>query len=108
MVGTISSRAASMPEPQEVDLDDPEVGAVVLVPLHDDAAGHGRRLQRHHLVEPAGGDHHAAGVLAEVAGQVVDARPELGEMLEARVLGIEAGGGQLGGEGLRSRRAERS
>ncbi len=59
-------------EAEQVDLDDAEIGAVVLVPLHDDAPGHRGGLERHHLVEPAGGDHHAAGVLAEVARQVLD------------------------------------
>ena len=37
----------------------------------DHAARHGGRLQRHHLVEAAGRDHHAARVLAEVARQVL-------------------------------------
>ena len=54
-------------EAEEVDLDEAQVGAVVLVPLDDVAARHGGGLERHHLVEPAGRDHHAARVLAEVA-----------------------------------------
>ena len=87
-------------EAEEVDLDDPEVGAVVLVPLDHHAARHGGGLQGDHLVEAAGGDHHAAGVLPEVAGEVVDARPQVHEMLEALLLGVEAGGGELGGERL--------
>src|SRR6202035_1011134 len=86
------------PQPQEVDLDDAQVGAVVLVPLHDEAAGHRGGLQGDHLVQPAGGDHHAARVLAQVAGEVVDAGPRLREVAEQRLGGIEAGGGELGGE----------
>ena len=74
-------------EAEQVDLDDAEIGAVVLVPLHDDAPGHRRRLERHHLVEPPGGDHHAARVLAEVAGQVLDAQPELAEQAHPRSSG---------------------
>ena len=53
-----------MPSPSRSTLMMPEVGAVVLVPLDDDAAGHRRRLERHDLVEPPRRDHHAAGVLA--------------------------------------------
>ncbi len=87
-------------EPQQVHLDDAEIGAVVLVPLHHDPSGHGRRLERHDLVEAPGGEHHAARVLAEVAGEVVDAVPERGEALQARLLGIEAGGAELGHERL--------
>ncbi len=74
------------PQPQEVDLDDPEVGAVVLVPLHDGAPRHRRRLERHDLVEPAGGDHHAARVLPEVARQVLDPAPVDAEEAVARLL----------------------
>ncbi len=95
-----------MPEPEEVDLDDAEVGAVVLVPLDDDAAGHRRRLERHDLVEPAGRDHHAAGVLPEVARQILDLHVEAHEVLHARLLGVEAGCGQLVGEGSSSRLAD--
>ena len=51
--GTASSSTAIMPRPSRSTLMMPEVGAVVLVPLHDDAARHRRRLERHHLVEPA-------------------------------------------------------
>jgi hypothetical protein len=68
-----SSRVSCMhghhAEAEEVDLDDAEVLAVVLVPLDDAAAGHGGGLQGHDGVEPALADDHAAGVLAEVAGQ---------------------------------------
>ena len=53
--GTASSSTAIMPRPEQIDLDDAEVGAVVLVPLHDHPPRHARRLERHHLVEAAGG-----------------------------------------------------
>ena len=35
------------PEPEQIDLDEPHVGAVVLVPLDDDAVGHAGVLERH-------------------------------------------------------------
>jgi hypothetical protein len=84
-------------EAEQVDLDDPEVGAVVLVPLHHHPTFHRRRLERHHLVEAAGRDHHAARVLPEVAGEVLDLPPHLGEEPDAGVdAGIEASALELG------------
>ena len=66
-------------EAEQIDLDDAHVGAVVLVPLDDDAARHAGGLERHDRVELALADHHAARVLAEMARQVLDAPPQLGE-----------------------------
>ena len=82
-------------EPQQVDLDDPQIGAVVLVPLDHRAPLHGRRLQGHHLVQAAGGHDHAAGMLPQVPGQVLDALPQLREEHYPPLLGVEAGGTQL-------------
>ena len=83
------------PEPEEVDLDQPEIGAVVLVPLDHRPVLHRRRLQRYHLVEPPLGDDHAARMLAEMAGEVVDLQPQALEVLEPIRRGVEADGGQL-------------
>ena len=69
---SVSCSTAIMPRPEQVDFDDAEVLAVVLVPLHDDAARHRRLLQRHDRVELALADDHAAGVLAEMPRQVLD------------------------------------
>ncbi len=78
------------PEPEQVDLDDAEPRAVVLVPLDDDAPGHGCGLERHHVVEAARGDHHPARMLAEVTRQVLDPHPERGEVADARVARVAA------------------
>ena len=64
-----SSTSESMPERQEVDLDEAGVVAGVLVPLAEVAALHGGRLDRHQAGERLGGDDHAAGVLGDVAGE---------------------------------------
>ena len=72
-------------KPEQIDLDDAEGGAVVLVPLDHHPARHGGRLQRHDVVEPAGGDHHPARVLAEMARQILHARPQGGERADARM-----------------------
>ena len=85
------------PEPEEIHLDDPEIGAVVLVPLHDDPARHRRRLERHHLVEPARREHHAARVLAEVAREPDDGVPERGKAPDPRIREIGAGAPEVPG-----------
>ena len=83
------------PESEEVDLDQPEVGAVVLVPLDHCPVLHCRRLQRHHLVKPALGYDHAARMLAEVAGKVVDLPPQPLEVLDPAGRGVETNCGQF-------------
>src|SRR3989442_12023979 len=75
------------PEPEQVDLDDAEPRAVVLVPLDDDPPRHGRGLEGHDVVEAARGDYHPARVLAQVARQVLDPHPERGEVADARGAG---------------------
>ena len=78
-------------EAEQIDFDEPHVGAVVLVPLQHDAAGHAGVLERHDAVELPLADHHAAGMLSEMSRQVLHAVPELGEPSERRVIEIAAG-----------------
>ncbi len=82
-------------EAEQVDLDQPQVGAVVLVPLDDDPVLHRRRFERHDLVEPSGAEHHAARVLPEVAGMVLELPPQADEDPDAPVAGIEPELGEL-------------
>ena len=56
-------------EPEKIDLHQPEVLAIVLVPLHDAAVGHGGGLHGHDAVEAARAQDHPARMLAEVPGQ---------------------------------------
>ena len=72
-----------MPNPRRSTLDDAHIGAIVLVPLHDDAAGHASVLERHHRVEPSLTDHHAAGMLAEMTRQTLHLAPEPSEKAHA-------------------------
>ncbi len=88
------------PEAQEVDLHDPEVGAVLLVPLDDHAPRHARGLEGHDAVELSLRDHHAPRVLAEMPRQVLDLVEEPGEELDASVLRVEAGPAQPALEGV--------
>ena len=74
---------------EQVHLDDAEIGAVLLVPLHHGAAGHGGALQRHHVIQLPLADHHAAGVLAEMTRQVLDAHAQLEIPGDARMANVE-------------------
>ena len=76
---------------EEIDLHDAERRAVVLVPLHHHAAGHRGRLERHDVVQAAGGNDHPARVLAEMARQILDACPERGELSNPRMPRVAAG-----------------
>jgi hypothetical protein len=63
------------PEAEQIDLDDAHLGAVVLVPLHDDAAGHAGVLEGHHGIEATLTDDHATGVLAEMTREILHPLP---------------------------------
>ena len=80
-----------MPSPSRSTLDDTHVGAVVLVPLHDDAARHGGRLERDDGIELALADHHAAGMLPQMAWQILDPAPQLRERPHPRPVERQAG-----------------
>ena len=66
-------------EPEQVDLEEAGIGAGVLVPLAELAAGHRSGLHRHELDERSGRDHHSARVLRNVARQAADLRRQLRE-----------------------------
>src|SRR5262249_9216579 len=78
-------------ESEEIDLDDPHIGTVFLVPLNYHAAGHGGGFERHHGIERVLANHHAAGVLSEMARQVLSHLVELAELTYARMIQVEAG-----------------
>src|ERR1035437_7229005 len=82
-------------ETKQVDFDDAEIGAILFIPLDDDAPGHAGGLQRHHGIECALADDHAAGVLAEVTRQVLRHAVELAKLAHARVVEVEAGFAEL-------------
>ena len=60
-------RAASIPSPSRSNFTSPIQAAVVLVPLEHRAVLHAGVLDRHDLADGPVGEHHAAGVDAEVA-----------------------------------------
>ena len=61
-------------KPEQVHLDEPEVRAILLIPLHHRATGHGGSLNRHDMIELSLADDHATGVLAEVSGQILQSQ----------------------------------
>ncbi len=77
-------------EAQQINLDEAHVGAVVLVPLHDDAIGHAGVFERDHRRQLALADHHPARVLAEMPRQILHLIPEPREVLDAAIAGIES------------------
>ena len=87
-------------EAEEIDFDQAEVVAVFFVPLDDVAADHGGALEGNDFVEVALADDHAAGVLAEVAGEILDAFAELEVFGDALVAEVEAGVAELVAEGF--------
>ena len=80
---------------QQVDLDDAHVGAIVFVPLHHHAARHSRWLERHHGIELALADHHAARVLSQVPWQILHRQIQLEKFTDARIGEIQAGATEL-------------
>ncbi len=54
-------------EAEQVDLQQLQLVEIVLVPLHDGAVFHRGVLDRHELIEAAGGDDDAADMLREMA-----------------------------------------
>ncbi len=85
---------------EQIDLDDPHLGAIVLVPLDDDATGHAGGLERHDRIELSLRHHHAAGMLPEMARQILDGQPQLGKRAHARHVEREAGGVHVAGQRL--------
>src|SRR5256885_4388250 len=59
-------------ESEQIHFHDAEIFAVVLVPLRDDAAGHGCVFQRYERAQFSLANNHAARVLAEMPRQTVD------------------------------------
>src|SRR5262249_36836232 len=85
-------------EAEEVDLDEAEIGAVVLVPLDDVPARHRGGLERDGVGEPARRAHHAAGVLAGAARAPRQLPDDAHEERDRRRAGGDAAVAELGGE----------
>ena len=76
---------------EQIDFDDAHVGAIFFVPLHHDAAGHGRGFERHHGIELPLADDHAARVLAEMARHVLHGEAQFVIFAQAGMVEVESG-----------------
>ena len=86
------------PEPQAIDLEEAERIEVVLVPLDDGAALHGRVLDGHEPRERAARDHEPADMLGEVAREPDDLPHQPHEPGNDRILGVQPDLGEPFGE----------
>ena len=77
------------PERQAIDFQDSQLVEIVLVPLDDRAARHRRWLDRHQVAQIATRHHHAADVLAEMAGEADQVADEGRQPLAGVAIGIE-------------------
>ena len=80
---------------QEIDLDDAQSLAVVLVPLSNDTTGHGGVFEWNDPGQFALAQDHPAGVLAQVPRQAAHAAAKSGEGGGSGVLGRQARLAQL-------------
>ena len=80
---------------EQIHFHDAHVRAIFLVPLHDHAAGHRGRLERDHGIELPLADDHAAGMLAQMARQILHGLAKLEEFANAPMLEVEAGVAEL-------------
>ncbi len=78
------------PESEQINLDDTEIGAVVLVPLNNHAAGHRGRLERNDFIQRLRGDHHAAAMLSEMARDALNPAHQLDQHPDSRSFRIDA------------------
>ena len=76
-------------QPQQVHLDDPQVRAVLLIPLHHSPPRHRRPLQRHHMIQLPLADHHPPRVLPQVPRQILQPHRQLQILRNPRMLHIE-------------------
>ena len=76
---------------EQIHFDEPEIGAVLFIPLDDDAAGHGGRFERHDLVEVPLADDQPAGVLSQVAGQILNGGEQFQKLADLFAADVEAG-----------------
>ena len=83
-------------QPEQIDLDNPHVGAVFLVPLDDGASRHRRTFQGNDRIELTGANHHATRVLSQMARNILHTFANLQILGDPAVLGIEASGAETG------------
>ena len=76
---------------EQIDLHNAHIGAIFLVPLHHHASGHGGGFERHNRIELPLANHHSAGMLPQMARQILNQHAEVEKFADQRMAGIEAG-----------------
>src|SRR5579859_3449274 len=74
---------------EQIDFNNAHVGAIFFIPLHDDAAGHGRGFQRHNRIELALANDHSSGMLAQMTRQVLNGKAKFEKFANARMAWIK-------------------
>ena len=82
------------PQRQTIHLEDAQCIQVVLIPLHDGAAGHAGIFDRHNLAQRQVGQNHAADMLRQMAGKAQDLARRDGSTAGRGGLRVEARLGQ--------------
>src|SRR5204862_8322296 len=77
-------------ESQQIDFDDTHVSAIVLVPLHDDAARHRCWFEWNNGIKLPLTDDHSTRMLAQVSRQILNAFAQLPVFPNARMVQVEA------------------
>ncbi len=65
-LGERNTQRAKHAKPEQIELDEPSLGAVVLVPLEDSAPLHASPAHRAHINDGPIADHHPARVNAQM------------------------------------------
>ena len=76
-------------ESKQIHLHDVHIRAIVFVPLHNVAAGHGCRLEWNDRIQLALANHHAAGMLPEMPWQVLKIHAQLQKFADPRLAHVE-------------------
>ena len=79
-----------MPRPRRSTFDEAEVSAIFLIPLHNGAAGHGCTLDGNNSIQQSRTDDHPAGMLTEMARQVIHSRTKLKVLAYKRMSNVKA------------------
>ena len=82
-------------EAEQIDLDDAQIGAIVLVPLDDDAARHGGGFQRHDASSGPGRSTMPPECWPRWRGRSCSATTSVEKFADARIVEIEAGFAEL-------------
>src|SRR5438093_12666628 len=77
------------PEAEQIHFNDVHVGTIVLVPLHDGAAGHRRRFEWNDRIQLTLANDHSSGMLPEMPGRMLTTQTQFQTLPNARPATIQ-------------------